>query len=178
MSRLPRLAALSLVAMLALSACDSDGSNDGAFNIDEYTGTYRGTATLTLDSGTTTTSTAPVTVTVTKSGTNVVTATIDAGVGSAGGDDPAPLVFPGTYSSTGALFTAAAPGSSLAITVDDGGDIGGSGNVDLFGVAIALRPSGRITSSRFSLDVGLTVTSGNADVPTGSTGSAAIAATR
>lgn len=177
MARLPHLAALSLVALLALSACDSN--DDASFNIDTYVGTYTGTSTLTFRNGTeTTTNTAPVTVTIAKSGTNVVTATIDAGVGTAGGDDPAPVVFPGTYSSSGALFTAAAPGSSVSISVDGGGDIDGSGNLDLFGVGVTLDPSGRITSSRFTLDVGLRVTSGNADVPTGSTGNVTITATR
>lgn len=176
MSRLPRLAVLSLVALLTFSACDSTGST---FNIDDYTGTYRGTSTLTFRTGTTTTTnTAPVTVTVAKSGTNVATVTIDAGVGTAGGDDPAPVVFPGTYSSTGALFAAAAPGSSVAITVGSGGAIGGSGNIDLFGVGVSLSPSGSITHSSFRLDVGLNVTSGNADVPTGSTGTATVSATR
>ncbi len=172
MSRLSRFALLPLVALLALSACDS---NSDSFNIDDYTGTYRGTATLAFQNAPTTT--APVTVTVAKSGTNVVTATIDAAAVD-GGDDPAPIVFPGTYSSTGALFTAAAPGSSVSITVDGGGDIGGSGNIDLFGVGIALSPSGRVTSSKFNLAVALKVTSGNADVPTGSTGTATITATR
>lgn len=174
MSRLPRLAALA--ALLALSACDSGGSS--SFDIDDYTGAYTGTSTLTFRTGTTTTTTtAPVTVTVAKSGTNVATVTIDPGVGS-DGTDPDPVVFPGTYSSTGARFAAAAPGSSVVITVGGDGDIDGSGNIDLFGVGVTLAPSGRITDRSFRLDVGLNVTSGNADVPTGSMGTATITATR
>lgn len=175
MSRFPRLALLSLAALLALSACDS---NDSTFDITDYTGTYRGTSTLTFRNGTTTTTnTAPVTVTIATSGTNVATVTIDPGVGS-DGTDPDPVVFPGTYSSTGARFAAAADGSSVVITVDGGGTIDGSGAIDLFGVGVTLAPSGRITSNSFRLDVGLDVTSGNADVPTGSTGTVAIVATR
>lgn len=167
---------LALVALLALSACDSNDSS--TFDIDAYTGSYTGTSTLTFRTGTaTTTTTAPVTVTVAKSGTNIVTATIDPGVGS-DGTDPDPVVFPGTYSSTGARFAAAVPGSSVVITVDGDGDIDGSGNVDLFGVGIALAPSGRIADRSFRLDVGLNVTGGNADVPTGSTGSVVITASR
>lgn len=173
---MPRLTALALAALLTLSACDSNSSN---FNIDDYIGTYRGTSTLTFRNGaTTTTTTAPVTVTVAKSGTNVVTTTIDAGPAMAGQDDPAPVVLPGTYSSTGARFAAAVPGSTVVITVDGGGAIDGSGNIDLFDVAVALDPSGRITGTTFRLDVGLTVTRGNAETPTGSTGTIVIAATR
>ncbi len=171
-----RSAALPLVALLALSACDSGGSS--SFDIDAYTGAYTGTATLSLRRGTeTTTTTAPVTVTIAKSGANVVTATIDPGMGS-DGTDPDPIVFPGTYSDTGARFAAAAPGSSVVITVDGDGDLDGSGNIDLFGVGITLAPSGRITNRSLRIDVGLNVTSGNAETPTGSTGSAVVTATR
>lgn len=174
MKRRPLFAAL--VSLLALAACDSSSDS---FDIDDYTGTYRGTSTLTFQNGpTTTTTTAPVTVTIAKGTANTVSATIDAGPATTGGDDPAPVVFPGTYSSTGARFAAAAPGSSVVITVDDGGDIDGSGNIDLFGVGLTLAPSGRITGTSFRLDVDLDVTQGNADVPTGSTGRIVIDATR
>ena len=173
MTRLPLLAAL--VSLLALSACDSTGST---FNVDDYTGVYRGTSTLTFQNGsTTTTTTSPVTVTVARGAGNIVTTTIDPGVGS-DGTDPEPVVFPGTYSDTGARFAAAASGSSVVITVDADGTIDGSGNIDLFGVGVALSPSGSISGNSFRLDVGLDVMQGNADVPTDSSGRVVISATR
>ena len=165
------------MAALGLSACDSGGSS--SFSIDDYTGTYRGTASTTFRSGTDDiTTTAPMVVTVTKETSNTLSVSFDAGPATSGADDPAPVVFPGSYSSTGARIAFADGTNSLVITVDGSGGIDGSGNVDLFGTVLALDPSGRISGGTFALDIAVRVVTGNADVPTGSAGRITVDASR
>ena len=176
MSPLRRLSVLPLAALLVLSACDSNGDS---FNIDDYTGTYRGTASTTFRNGTQdVTTTAPMVVTVTKGMSNTLSVSFDAGPATTGADDPAPVVFPGTYSDTGARVALADGTNSFAITVDGSGDIDGSGNLDLFGVVLSLNPSGRISGGTFALDIAVNVVTGNADVPAGSAGRITVNASR
>lgn len=173
------LSRLALLAgLLALAACDSGG--DDAFDVGDYVGQYSGTVTTTFRNGPTTTSTtAPLVVTVATPGaSNVVTVTFDAGPAEAGGEDPAPATIPGTYSDTGARFAVADGANSFVFTVDEDGDIDGSGNSQFFGLGLTLSPSGRITGQQFDLDVDVVVAMGNADVPTGSTGLISIDAAR
>ena len=176
LSTLPRLVALA--GLLAVAGCDSGGS-DRPFDVDDYTGTYNGTVLTVFSNGTSNTETsATAVVTIVKGTGNTVTVTIDAGAPETGGDDPAPVVFPGTYDDSGARFVVATGTNSFAITVDGDGEIDGGGSARLFDLGLDLDPEGEITSDRFLLTVNVEVTDGNDDVPTGSEGRFSVSAFR
>lgn len=174
MKHLPLFAAL--VSLLALAACDSSGDT---FDVDDYTGIYRGTGSTTFSNGSTdVTNTAPMVVTVAKGTGNTVSVSFDAGPANPGDDDPGPIVVPGTYSDTGARFALADGTNSVVITVDDSGSIDGSGNLDFFGTVVTLSPGGRISGGTLNLDIAVVVVSSTGDVPAGSRGSIKVNATR
>lgn len=128
------LACLGLA--VAFAACDS-GSDD-TFDIDDYVGTYSGTATITPATGAA--STAAVTITVARPSAGTITMTTKVGT-------DAPTVASGTYTDAGAAFVSAGtPGYNLGIS--PAGRISGSIRFDANTTATA---SGTISSSRFDL---------------------------
>ena len=175
MHTLPRLVlrsaltfGVSAALTLGLAACDSGRSGD-PFDISDYTGApYTGTVTLVVDppGGASQTSTFEGTgqLTATSTGTNAGTValviTVDA-------PDADPLTFNGTYDENGMRFTL--PGTTATFTVDEDGDVSGSGRIVFFDTTLDVTADGTASSSAIDVDFDADVISGGTEeVPPGS----------
>ena len=162
------------MVVLLLAGCDSN--SDEPFAIDDYMGTYDGTATqrIELPDGTTTTQMTNGSVTFSSDAAGQVMLSA-----SSATPGEAPLLLDGTYDETGMRFQL--DQSELfvfEIVFDEDGDASGGGTVDFFDIILDGEVSGRLTPRQVDLELDFDVTEGNADVPTGSTASLEYHATR
>ena len=128
------------MVVLLLAGCDSN--SDEPFDINNYLGTYDGTATqrIALPDGTTTTQMTNGSVTFSSDAAGQVMLSA-----SSATPGEAPLLFNGTYDDTGMRFRIDQSEQFFEIVFDEDGDASGGGTVDVFGVILDGEVSGRLT---------------------------------
>lgn len=183
----PRLLSVLLAGLVlaaaptVLTGCDAGDSDDGGlFSIETYLGTYTGTSTTTSQvGGVSQTVVQPASVVVARGAVEGEgTVTLDLGPAAPGADDPAPIVLEGTYDEDGVELRFPDDNVSLVVRVDADGDISGNGTAPVFDLTVELEADGRATADSFDLSIGAVVTTGNDDVPVGSSFSVVIEADR
>lgn len=161
MHTLPRLALVFALA-LGLTACDSGGSG-GTFDVSDYTGgPYAGSVTLVVDppgpSSQTNTYEGTARLTATSTGTNAGTVSLVVTVNAPNAD---PLTFNGTYDEDGMRFML--PGTAATFSVDEDGDVSGSGQVIFFSTTLDVTADGTATGSRIDMDFDAEIVSGGTE---------------